>query len=108
MEPKSVGTYIRELKESKNITTSALAEQTGITVDTINNILYSRVSSVKLETASKLIVALGGSLDELTGICPSSSSPCEDSSPPSPSVQGYTSRAPGNAFRGPPSRVQTR
>ena len=80
MDLRSFGNYIKELKESKNITTIALAERTGITVDTLNNIIYGRVSSVKLETASKLVSALDGSLDELAGICPP---------PPSSDAESY-------------------
>ncbi len=86
MDLRSFGNYIKELKESKNITTIALAEQTGITVDTLNNIIYGRVSSVKLETASKLVAALDGSLDQLAGICP-----------PTPSSDGDSPSLPSNS-----------
>lgn len=48
---------------------------------------YGRVSSVKLETASKLVAALDGSLDQLAGICtPTPSSDGDSPSLPSNSV----------------------
>lgn len=60
--------YIKSLKQAKNITAKELANLTSIPEGTINNILNRKTENPTFETISKLIIALGGSLDALAGV----------------------------------------
>ena len=59
--------YIKSLKQAKKVTAKELSNLTKIPEDTINNILNRKTKNPTFETISKLIIALGGSLDALAG-----------------------------------------
>ena len=59
--------YIRSLKQAKNVTVKELSKLTNIPESTITNILNGRTENPSFEIVSKLVIALGGSLDALAG-----------------------------------------
>ncbi len=59
--------YIKSLKQAKNVTVKELSNLTNIPEGTINNILNRKTENPTFETISKLVIALGGSLDALAG-----------------------------------------
>lgn len=63
-----VSTYIKSLKEAKKVTTKALSLLTNIPEPTINKILTGQTENPSFDSVTKLIIALGGSVDELLGI----------------------------------------
>lgn len=59
--------YIISLKKAKNVTVKELSKLTNIPESTITNILNGRTENPSFEIVSKLVIALGGSLDALAG-----------------------------------------
>lgn len=59
--------YIKSLKQAKNVTVKELSNLTNIPESTITNILNRRTENPSFEIVSKLVIALGGSLDALAG-----------------------------------------
>ena len=59
--------YIKSLKQVKNVTVKELSNLTNIPESTITNILNRRTENPSFEIVSKLVIALGGSLDALAG-----------------------------------------
>lgn len=59
--------YIKSLKQAKNVTVKELSNLTNIPESTITNILNRKTENPTFETISKLVIALGGSLDALAG-----------------------------------------
>ena len=59
--------YIRALKQAKNVTVKEWSKLTNIPESTITNILNGRTENPSFEIVSKLVIALGGSLDALVG-----------------------------------------
>ena len=59
--------YIKSLKQAKNVTVKELSKLTNIPESTITNILNGRTENPSFEIVSKLVIALGGSLDALAG-----------------------------------------
>ena len=57
--------YIKSLKQAKNVTVKELSKLTNIPESTITNILNGRTENPSFEIVSKLVIALGGSLDAL-------------------------------------------
>ncbi len=59
--------YIKTLKQAKKMTAKDLSNLTNIPESTINNILTRKTENPTFETISKMVIALGGSLDALAG-----------------------------------------
>lgn len=59
--------YIKSLKQAKNVTVKELSNLTGYPESTINNVLTRKTEKPSFEMISKLVLALGGSLDALAG-----------------------------------------
>ena len=71
MDCKSVGDRIKARKEALHITTNDLCERSGVPVDTINNIIYGRISNPSIESLGHIAIALETTLDYLVfGNCP--------------------------------------
>lgn len=60
--------YIKSLKEAKKTTVKDLSNLTNIPESTINNILSRKTENPSFDVVSRLVLALDGSMDELTGI----------------------------------------
>lgn len=65
MDCKSVGERIKARKHALGITANDLCEKSGVPLDTINNIVYGRISNPSIESLSKIAIALDTSLDHL-------------------------------------------
>lgn len=65
MDCKSVGERIKARKQLLGITANDLYEKSGVPLDTINNIVYGRISNPSIESLSKIAIALDTSLDHL-------------------------------------------
>lgn len=65
MDCKSVGERIKARKHAINITANDLCERSGVPLDTINNIVYGRISNPSIEALSRIAIALDISLDYL-------------------------------------------
>lgn len=59
---------LKALKDSKGITNRELAERTGIPESTIARIISGQTDSPSFQNVADIVIALGGSLDEITGI----------------------------------------
>lgn len=68
MEQK-VTTYLRQLKEARGYTQQQIADESGVPIGTIGK-YFSALDdeSASYEIIRKLVVCLGGSLDEMAGI----------------------------------------
>lgn len=65
MDCKSVGERIKARKHALGITANDLFEKSGVPLDTINNIVYGRISNPSIESLTKIAIALDTSLDHL-------------------------------------------
>ena len=63
MDCKSVGERIKALKQANNITANDLCEKSGVPLDTINNIVYARISNPSIDSLSRIALALDTTLD---------------------------------------------
>ena len=71
MDCKSVGERIKARKEALHITANDLCERSGVPIDTINNIIYARISNPSIDSLGKIAMALETTLDYLVfGNCP--------------------------------------
>jgi transcriptional regulator with XRE-family HTH domain len=59
--------YILALKEAGNFTFEDIANQSGIPVQTVRNILSGKTPDARFGTIAKLVTSLGGDLNELVG-----------------------------------------
>lgn len=62
---KSVGERIKARKQALGITANDLFEKSGVPLDTINNIVYGRSTDPRIESLSRIAIALDTSLDYL-------------------------------------------
>lgn len=75
--------YMKSHQKAAGLTVRQYAELANVTENTINNIYYKKVDSVKIDIAARLVHAIGGSLDEVFGLAPAAD--------PSASAQNITS-----------------
>ncbi len=59
--------YILALKETGNFSYEDIANQSGIPLQTVRNILSGKTPDARFGTITKIVTSLGGSLDELIG-----------------------------------------
>jgi predicted transcriptional regulator len=57
--------YIIALKDAGNFTLEDIANQSGIPLQTVRNILSGKTPDARFGTISKIVGSLGGSLDEI-------------------------------------------
>ncbi len=60
---KSVGQRIKTRKMALQMTVGDLEKKSGVSEDTINNIVYARTADPRVETLARIVMALDTSLD---------------------------------------------
>ena len=60
--------YLKELKESRKLTSQEISTLSNIPLATVSKVLSGSTDNPTFETISKLVVAMGGSIDEMIGI----------------------------------------
>ena len=64
--------YMKAHQKALGLTVRQYADLAKVTENTINNIYYKKVDTVKMDIAARLVHAVGGSLDEVFGLGASS------------------------------------
>lgn len=59
---------LREMKEKAGLSNKELAERSGLSLATVNRIMSGQTDVPNYQTVCDLVMAMGGSLDELAGI----------------------------------------
>ena len=79
MDCKSVGERVKARKRALKFTVEDLSNKSGVPEDTINNIIYGRITDPRIETIARIAVALNISLDHIVfGTAPAEGTPPED------------------------------
>lgn len=60
--------YLRTLKDERKMTNHQLAELSGVPLSSVHRILSGQTDNPSFQAICDLVVALGGSLDEMVGI----------------------------------------
>ena len=60
--------YLKELKKTRNLTVAEIAELSKIPASTISRIFSGNTMNASFETISPIVIAMGGSLDEMVGL----------------------------------------
>ena len=63
---------LKALKDKRNLTNQQLSDLSGIPIGTINRIMAGQTDNHSFQTVCDMVIAMGGSLDELVGIAPPS------------------------------------
>ena len=66
---------LKKMKEERKLTTKQISELSGIPESTISRILSGQTDNPSFDTICALVRAMGGSLDEFTGIQSSTDAP---------------------------------
>lgn len=61
---------LREMKEKCGYSNKKIAELSGVSLPTVNRIMSGQTDIPNFQTVCDLVIAMGGSLDELAGIQP--------------------------------------
>lgn len=61
---------LREMKEKCGYSNKKIAEISGVSLPTVNRIMSGQTDVPNFQTVCDLVIAMGGSLDELAGIPP--------------------------------------
>lgn len=59
---------LREMKEKCGYSNKKIAELSGVSAPTVNRIMSGQTDVPNFQTVCDLVIAMGGSLDELAGI----------------------------------------
>ena len=59
---------LRDMKEKSGLSNKELAERSGISLPTVNRIMSGQTDIPNYQTVCDLVMAMGGSMDELAGI----------------------------------------
>ena len=59
--------YIAALKEAGNFTSEQIANLSGVPLSTVRNIISGKTQDAGFHTIAKLVISLGGDLNELIG-----------------------------------------
>ena len=59
---------LKEMKEKAGLSNKELAELSGVSLPTVNRIMSGQTDIPNYQTVCDLVMAMGGSLDELAGI----------------------------------------
>lgn len=60
--------YLRNLKDERKMTTQQLSEKSGVPTSSVHRIMSGQTDNPSFQAICDLVVALGGSLDEMVGI----------------------------------------
>lgn len=63
-----LSTRLNELKDQRKLTNQQLSDLSGVPVGTINRIMAGQTDNPSFQTVCDMVMAMGGSLDELAGI----------------------------------------
>ena len=63
-----LSTQLKLLKEKRKLTNQQLSDLSGVPMGTINRILSGQTDNPSFQTVCDMVMAMGGSLDELAGI----------------------------------------
>lgn len=63
-----ISTQLKELKDKRKLTNQQLSDLSGVPIGTINRILAGQTDNPSFQTVCDMVMAMGGSLDELVGI----------------------------------------
>ena len=63
-----LSTRLQELKDQRKLTNQQLSDLSGVPVGTINRIMAGQTDNPSFQTVCDMVMAMGGSLDELAGI----------------------------------------
>ena len=63
-----LSTRLKELKDQRKLTNQQLSDLSGVPVGTINRIMAGQTDNPSFQTVCDMVMAIGGSLDELAGI----------------------------------------
>ena len=59
---------LQEMKEKCGLTNKEIADRSGVSLPTVNRIMSGQTDIPNYQTVCDLVMAMGGSLDELAGI----------------------------------------
>lgn len=59
---------LQELKAQKNLTNQQIADLSGVPLSTVTRIFNGQTDNPNIQTLEDIVNAMGGSLDEITGI----------------------------------------
>lgn len=59
---------LQEMKEKCGLTNKEIADRSGVSLPTVNRIMSGKTDVPNYQTVCDLVMAMGGSLDELAGI----------------------------------------
>lgn len=59
---------LKELKDAKGLTVQAISDKSGVPASTVSRILSGQTESPYFANITDMVVAMGGSLDDLVGI----------------------------------------
>ena len=59
---------LQDLKNTANLTAKEIAQRAGVSESTLSRILSGETPDPSYATVSRLVIAMGGSLDQLAGI----------------------------------------
>lgn len=65
---KMIRAQLKEMKEKAGLSNKELAELSGVSLPTVNRIMSGQTDVPNYQTVCDLVMAMGGSLDELAGI----------------------------------------
>lgn len=68
---------LRALKEEKHLTVQQIADRSGVPVSTVSRVLSGQTDNPNFQTVCDIVMAMGGSLDELAGIKPPHEAPTD-------------------------------
>ena len=63
-----LSTRLKELKDQRKLTNQQISDLSGVPVGTINRIMAGQTDNPSFQTVCDMVMAMGGSLDELAGI----------------------------------------
>ena len=63
-----LSTRLKELKDQRKLTNQQLSDLSGVPVGTINRIMAGQTDNPSFQTVCDMVMAMGGSRDELAGI----------------------------------------
>lgn len=61
---------IKEMKIRSGMTNQQVADKSGVPIGTVNRVMADQVQNPNFETISAIVMALGGSIDEIVGHAP--------------------------------------
>lgn len=63
-----INAQLQEMKKKSGMSNKDIAEKSGISLSTVNRIMSGQTDIPNYQTICDLVIAMGGSLDELAGI----------------------------------------